>query len=76
MNEEYLVEMANDISSFFAAARDPAAAAAEVAAHIRRLWEPRMRRQIVDYWRKGEGQFSDVARAAVAVLAAEQKPPG
>jgi len=33
-----------------------------------------MRRQIIDCWRTGHGGFSDVARAAVATLAAEHKP--
>ncbi|HXQ64374.1 MAG TPA: formate dehydrogenase subunit delta [Steroidobacteraceae bacterium] len=76
MQDDYLIEMANDVSSFFVAARDPAAAATEVMGHIRRFWDPRMRRQIIECWRKGEAGFSDVARAAVALLAADQKPAG
>jgi formate dehydrogenase subunit delta len=76
MNNEHLVEMANDIANFFAPAQEPAAAAAEVATHLRRLWEPRMRRQIVAWWRQGGAGLSDVARAAVALLAADQKPDG
>jgi formate dehydrogenase subunit delta len=76
MNAERLVAMANDISNFFAPAHEPATAAADVATHMRRLWEPRMRRQIIDYWRTGDGGLSDVARAAVALLDADDKAAG
>jgi formate dehydrogenase subunit delta len=76
MNVERLVDMANDISSFFAPAHEPGKAAAEVATHMRRQWEPRMRREIVDYWRTGDGGLSEVARAAVALLAADPRPAG
>lgn len=75
MDAEYLVQMANDISNFFAPANPPAQAAAEVATHIRRQWEPRMRRQIIEIWRSGGGEFSDVARAAIALLAAGNVAP-
>ena len=70
MDADYLVQMANDIGNFFGPAHEPAQAAIEVANHIRRQWEPRMRRQLIDIWRSGDGEFSDVARAAVALLAA------
>jgi NADH-dependant formate dehydrogenase delta subunit FdsD len=53
------------------ATTDPAtlAAAAEVASHIRRFWDPRMRSQIIEIWRAGGGGLSPVAKAAVGVLA-------
>ena len=43
MNPGKLVKMANDIGAFFAADPDPARAAAGIADHLRRFWEPRMR---------------------------------
>jgi formate dehydrogenase subunit delta len=76
MHPEYLVEMVNDISAFFAPAHEPEKAAAEVAAHLRRAWDPRMRRQVIEYWRAGEGDFTPVARAGVALLAEESASPG
>ena len=76
MELEYLVQMVNDISAFFAPGRDPAQAAAEVATHLKRSWDPRMRRQIVDCWRAGQGEFSPVGRAGVALLAAEPAAKG
>jgi formate dehydrogenase subunit delta len=75
MDAEYLVEMANDISAFFGSSNDVAKASGEAAGHMRRQWDPRMRRQIIEIWRSGAGHFSDVARGAVALLAAE-KPAG
>lgn len=75
MHAEQLVQMVNDISAFFAPASPAAEAAAEVAGHLKRQWEPRMRRQIVEIWRAGEGDFSAVGRAAVALLAAETPHP-
>lgn len=38
-----LVKMANDIATFFAAEPDRVAAAASVAQHMERFWDPRMR---------------------------------
>ena len=46
MSVESLVRMANDIGHFFAAEPKRADAIAGIANHIRRFWDPRMRRQI------------------------------
>jgi len=71
MHAEQLVRMVNDISEFFGPASPEAEAAAEVAGHLKRQWDPRMRRQIVEIWQAGQGEFSPVGRAAVALLAHE-----
>ena len=44
--------MANDIGTFFEAEPDKAEAARSVANHLRRFWDPRMRRQIVAHYRR------------------------
>jgi formate dehydrogenase subunit delta len=75
MHAEQLVQMVNDISAFFAPQFTEAEAAAEVAGHLKRQWEPRMRRQIVEILHSGEGAFSPVGRAAIALLAAEAARP-
>ncbi len=62
--------MANDIGAFFAAEPDSGEAARGVAGHLRRFWDPRMRRQIVDHYREGGAGLSPVALAALAELAA------
>jgi formate dehydrogenase subunit delta len=68
MNNEILVRMANDIANFFNAGNDEATAAREVANHLSKLWEPGMRRQIIEYGRSGGEGLSPIARAAVAQL--------
>jgi formate dehydrogenase subunit delta len=69
MQIERLVAMANQIGDFFGAEPDKREAAAAAASHLRRFWEPRMRKQIIEHYRaRGEG-LNDVARAAVGLLA-------
>ena len=64
--------MANDISAFFAAYPDRGEAARNVATHLKRFWDPRMRRQIVAHFQSGGNGLHDIARAAVELLAEEQ----
>jgi formate dehydrogenase subunit delta len=47
MNADKLVEMANRIGEFFAAFPDRAEAQAEIAQHLRKFWEPRMRQELL-----------------------------
>jgi formate dehydrogenase subunit delta len=69
MHNEILVQMANDIANFFHGADDPGAAPRSVADHLRRYWDPRMRKQIMAYYAEGGAGLSDIARAAVGLLA-------
>ncbi|HTH76646.1 MAG TPA: formate dehydrogenase subunit delta [Trinickia sp.] len=48
MKVEHLIEMANQIGEFFASMPDHEEALVGIADHIRRFWEPRMRRAILD----------------------------
>jgi formate dehydrogenase subunit delta len=74
MNIDRLIEMANQIGTFFATESLPGKASADVAAHLRRYWEPRMRAQIVTYYRERHGTgLGDIAMGAVALLAEEAK---
>jgi len=70
MNINHLVRMANDIGAFFAAepSSEPARA---VLNHIKRFWDPRMRREMVEYFRAGGDGLDEPARSAVALLAEE-----
>ncbi|HEX7682057.1 MAG TPA: formate dehydrogenase subunit delta [Trinickia sp.] len=47
MKVEHLIEMANQIGEFFASMPNHEEAVAGIADHIRRFWEPRMRRAIL-----------------------------
>ncbi len=57
MDAAKLVKMANQIGGFFGADPDTSVAADSVADHIRRFWDPRMRRAIFQWLdeRNGEG---------------------
>ena len=68
MHIDTLVTMANDIAAFFAS-EDVEQAPQSVATHLSRYWDPRMRKQIVEYVQAdGEG-LSPVARGGVMLLA-------
>lgn len=72
MNIDRLVAMANDIAAFFASEPDRSTAAAAVANHLTRFWDPRMRRQIVAHQQAGGQGLSKVASAAVEQLAVDE----
>lgn len=72
MNIDNLVKMANEISAFFASESPPERAPSDVATHLRRYWEPRMRRAMLAHFRQGGGGLTELARRGVAVLAAEE----
>jgi formate dehydrogenase subunit delta len=80
MNIDLLIKMANEIGEFFAGVEvnDPQAAAADVANHLRRYWEPRMRAQMLKYYEERHGAgLSDLARNAIGLLhAASQAAAG
>ena len=75
MNIDLLIKMANQIGDFFTGAA-PEQASRDVANHLKRYWDPRMRAQIVSYLdeRHGAG-LSEVALAAVAQLKVDTSPP-
>lgn len=49
MNIEHLIQMANQIGGFFEGEPDQVAAANAVASHLKRFWDPRMRRELLRY---------------------------
>ena len=65
MNSEHLVQMANSIGDYFAAFPDADEARHEIASHVRRYWEPRMRRGILEHIDRhgGEGLREIVLQA-------------
>lgn len=66
MNIDNLVRMANRIGDFFEAMPDRTEALSEIAVHIRKFWEPRMRQQILLHLdqRGGEG-LDDIVHLAL-----------
>jgi len=78
MNIDLLIKMANQITDFWEGEAGNEAAVKEVATHLRRYWEPRMRAQMITYYHERQGSgLNDIAKAAVGVLAeqaAQAKP--
>jgi len=74
MDIQNLIKMANQIGDFFGAWPDQDQARAEVAGHLRRFWDPRMRRQLCDHVRATGGTgLTEIVVAAVAEL--DPAPP-
>ncbi|GAC1456604.1 MAG: hypothetical protein PVS2B3_05020 [Steroidobacteraceae bacterium] len=74
MNIDLLVKMANEIGAFFAGTTDTAGAAAEVARHLNRYWEPRMRAQMLSYYEQRSGAgLTEIAKGGVALMYAASK---
>ena len=70
MPPEKLVHMANQIGKFFAS-QPRGAAPAAIADHLRKFWDPRMRRAIVAHLEQGGAGLDPPVRAAVQRLASE-----
>lgn len=75
MEIEHLVEMTNQIAQFFRPASGPEQAAADIAAHLRRFWVPRMRAQLIAHYAAGGEGMLPEARDAAALLAAASSGP-
>lgn len=75
MHADNLVNMANQIGAFFAAMPDPIEARDGVANHIRKFWEPRMRRQILALLDTEQGaSLSELVSQALREHRAELQP--
>jgi formate dehydrogenase subunit delta len=68
MDIHHLVKMANEIGVFFEGATDRKEAVTSIAAHLRNFWEPRMRKQIIEYARGADGELKDIVKEAVLSL--------
>ncbi len=64
MHIENLVKMANQIGQFFEAEPDKDQAVKDIASHLKRFWDPRMRTAIIAHVEQGgEGLMEIVATA-------------
>ena len=71
MRPEKLVHMANQIGSFFATQKK-LDAGTEIADHIRKFWDPRMRAAICAYLHEGGEGLTPEATAAIKIIDAER----
>ena len=71
MDAARLVYMANQIGKFFVT-EDPKTAVAMTADHLKKFWDPRMRKEIVAYVEAGGQGLDGTAHQAVLTL---RRPP-
>lgn len=66
MDIHNLVKMANQIGAFFESMPDREQAKADVATHLKKFWEPRMRKTILQKMDGGEAEgLSPMVREAI-----------
>lgn len=66
MNVQHLVKMANQIGSFFETEPDHQQAVQDIASHIKRFWEPRMRRAILSHLESGGDGLKAIVSEALS----------
>ena len=72
MDNSNLIKMANNIGAFFKSEPDRALAVQGVEQHIRNFWEPRMRKQIIEYAQTSNNELMDIVAEAVSHIAKQQ----
>lgn len=76
MDGKKLVKMANEIAAFFAAEPDRKDAVAGVAGHLKKFWDPRMRREILALLDAGGEGMDDLVREALQSQRDDLLPAG
>ena len=67
MHTDALVKMANQIGDFFEAMPDRQEALQGIAEHMRKFWEPRMRREFLAHVdERGSGELKPIVAQALA----------
>ena len=65
MNADHLIRMANQIGTFFESQPDRAEALEGIASHIKKFWEPRMRRDLLALLDEGGEGVKPIVREAL-----------
>jgi formate dehydrogenase subunit delta len=69
MNSAKLIKMANQIGAFFEAMPNREQAVKDIAAHIQRNWEPRMRTALLQHISSGgDDELSPLVREALQLV--------
>jgi formate dehydrogenase subunit delta len=69
MDTRQLIKMANQIGAFFETMPDADQAARDVAGHIQRFWEPRMRAELLAHVAEGgDAELKPIVRRALRTL--------
>ena len=72
MTTSRVAYMANQIAANFAA-QGHDTAVADIADHLQKFWEPRMRRQLLEYLAAGGSDLHELAAEAAGRLAGDGK---
>ena len=73
MSDSRLVYMANQIATYFRTQPHDEAVASTLD-HLKKFWEPRMRRQILEHLEHHQGEgLNEIALAAIMKLAESQQ---
>jgi formate dehydrogenase subunit delta len=76
MEIEQLCKMANQIASYYASEPNREEALTSIATHLRRFWDPRMRRQLLAFIDESGGhELSPIALEAIISHRALLEPP-
>jgi formate dehydrogenase subunit delta len=73
MELHHLIKMANEIGGFFAQLPEREEALGAIAGHLRNFWEPRMRRELIEYAQRDGSELKELVRAAVLSLPVPSK---
>lgn len=65
MDVHHLVKMANQIGQFFEAEPDKEQALVDIAGHIKKFWDPRMRQQIIAYAETDGAELREIVAQAI-----------
>jgi formate dehydrogenase subunit delta len=68
MDIHHLVKMANEIGGFFASTADHEEGVKSIMQHLRNFWDPRMRRQLIEYAHRDDCTLKPIVREAVLRL--------
>lgn len=74
MHIENLVKMANQIGQFFEAEPDQDQAVKDIASHIKRFWDPRMRSAIIAHVDQGGAGLLDIVTRTIKTERALLQP--
>jgi formate dehydrogenase subunit delta len=65
MDQQNLVKMANQIGTFFESDPDQQQAAKDIANHLKKFWESRMRKAIIGYMDQGGNDLKPIVQTAI-----------
>lgn len=70
MNVDNLITMANQIGAFYETMPDRAHALNDIADHLRKFWEPRMRRELLAHLAQSHADHADAVPLSPVVIEA------